>query len=134
MLAVAIMILSIRDWSDYVTCSFTIIIALAWTCCVCVQNNRAISLYCILMIIDMIFLLTKAIIHMVNLFSYDSYCISRNDSINNTPPDGCHSYIEEGYRARMVAMICCFFVAILCRLTNIIGSCMLAKNLYNNYI
>ena len=129
--AVAIMILSLGAWSDYVTCSFTIIIALAWTCCVCVQNNRAISLYGILMIIDMIFLLTKAILYIVDLFSYDSYCFSRNDSITNTPPTGCRDYENFG-KAHIIAMVCCFFVAIICRLINIIGLCMLARNIYNN--
>lgn len=129
-LAIIIMCLSLGCWNDYVTCTFTILIALCWSCCVCVENNVAISCYSVLMILDMLFLLANAIYHSVMNKQYMDYCF-RFDNDKMSPDDGCDDW-KRGHMHRSIGVIVCFFLTFLFRLFNIVGSCLLAHSLYES--
>ena len=127
-LAIIIMCLSIGNWNDYVSSVLTIIITLCWICCVCVQNNVALSCYTVFMIIDMLILLANAIFYTIRSKQYNNFCYN-NIRDGTSPEYGCHDW-RNGYKARTIGILICFYIAFALRLFNIIGSCLLAKNIY----
>lgn len=129
-LAIIIACLSLAEWNDYVSCAYTIIIAISWTCCICVDNNVIISIYTILMVLDLLLLLANAIYHTVIYAQYSDFCFNNNwDSLE--PKWGCNDW-RQGDFQRSIGVFVSFYIAFVLRFFNIIGSCLLARNLYNS--
>lgn len=80
-LAIIIMCLSVYHWNDYTAASLTILVSLCFACCVCVENNVALSCYSVLMTIDMLILLANGIYYSVIVRRYSVFCddMSRTD-------------------------------------------------------
>ena len=129
-LGIVICCLSLYQWNDYATCGFTILIALCWSCCICVENNVVISCYTVMMVIDLLLLLANAIYHSVMTGKYSDFCFNEN-YWNDSPKWGCHDW-RHGDFHRSVGVIVCYFLAFLFRLFNIVGSCLLARSLYHS--
>lgn len=136
-LGIVIICLSLNQWNDYATCAFTILIAICWSCCICVENNVVISCYTVMMVIDVLLLLANAIYHTVMHVKYSNFCFDGGYDLTEAPKWGCHDWrTPDGgageYYHRSIGMIICYFLAFLFRLFNIIGSCLLARNLYHS--
>lgn len=125
------MCLSLGNWNDYTSAAFTILITLCWTCCVCVENNVAISCYSALMVIDMLILLANGIFYSVITKRYNDFCYDMSRTDLSGPEWGCHDW-RVGGKARTIGMIVCFYIAFAFRLFNIIGSCLLARSIYQS--
>lgn len=130
-LAITIICLSFSIWIDYVICSFTILIALCWICCICIENNVTMSCYTVLMIINSLFLLGIAIYHLVKTIQFSQYCYNNNNDFNDIYDFGCHDW-RNGLQQQSTAVIVCYFLIFIFRIGAIAVSCLLARNIYNN--
>jgi len=130
-LAIIIMCLSLGYWNDYTSCAFTIIIALSWACCICVENNVYLSIYSVLMVIDMLILLANAIYYTIRTKQYNDFCYDLYTHDGPSPQWGCHDWRLTG-KPRTIGIFVSFYIAFVFRLFNIIGSCLLAKTLYQS--
>ena len=133
-LAIIIMFLSLGNWNDYTTCTFTILVALCWACCACMENNVALSCYTVLMVIDMLLLLANAIFYTVMTKKYNDACFDEWNLRDGVGPTwGCHEWRPpNGGMIRTVGMLVCFYIAFALRLFNIFGSCLLARSIYES--
>lgn len=130
-LAIVIICLSLCNWIDYVICSLTILIALCWICCICVENNVIMSCYTISMIINSLFLLGIAIYHLVNTIEFSQYCYNNKNNFSDIYDFGCHDW-RFGLQQRSTSVIVCYFLIFIFRVGTIALSCLLARNIYNN--